>query len=105
MSFYCGEIGLSITEFNDCNMQDLYNISYGYNRRSEKQWLHTRFIGSLMINTTCKDKVKPQDLIKLSLDKDKYKIVDNRTPEQLKQDAEWVQKVERAVKQHLKNKQ
>ena len=98
MAHYCGEIGLSLTEFYDCTMQDLYNINSGFLKRKETAWLHTRSILATYINMNSKDKVRPQDIIPLSCDKNNLKS--KLSQEEKQSGIDWALRVEKIIRKN-----
>jgi hypothetical protein len=69
--FCCGRIGIDedvfwkMTARQSIWKMDVYRIN------NERQWEQTRFIASILINTNSKTKVKPTDIVPLSIDGEK----------------------------------
>jgi hypothetical protein len=51
-------------------MGEFYHSRKGHNKASERQWEQTRLIVSAVINTVSKKKIKPQDIVELSFDRE-----------------------------------
>jgi hypothetical protein len=83
--FAYGELGLKPDEFMEMAPVDYDRMCTGYLRKQEKQWLHTRFIATVLINQSRDPKKKPtpyapEEIMPLSIDK---KHTEAETPEDL----------------------
>lgn len=72
LDFALGELGLLPDDFWNLTWGDYIRIRDGFFKRNEINWLHTRYLASIMVNIN-RDKKKrpvlPSDLVPLKLDK------------------------------------
>lgn len=91
MELGLGEIGLKPDEFWNLTFAEFFFIVDGHYCRIERQWEHTRYLATWIINMNiAKGKqVKPTDLVKLRFDKPKkIEKLDTETINKLK--AAWL---------------
>jgi len=95
MAYYVGEIGININDFFEMTMQELHNISKGYQLKEEKQWLHTRQILTGIFQVNSKKRIKPSDIMSLSFDKQKT----NMKPATSEEKIHWFKLAEQNARQ------
>lgn len=65
-------MGISYSEMLDLSWQQFEYYSSGYQRRLERELNNTRIIVSSFVNLWSKKKIRPEDLMQLSIDKVNY---------------------------------
>lgn len=65
-------MGVSYNEMLDLSWQQFEYYSSGYQRRLERELNNTRIIVSSFVNLWSKKKIRPEDLMQLSIDKVNY---------------------------------
>ena len=72
MLAYISEMGLTYEQMLDLSWDEFRYYSDGYTRQIERRLDNTRRIMATMVNLWSKRKIKPTDLMKLSIDEVKY---------------------------------